>query len=232
MRYAIAQRLLGDRSVTWVSRENIVVDGLVVEDRSRVRWLTLDRPDRLNAFTWAMRDRILAALTDRLEDVDALVFTGRGRAFCAGVDLDDVLVAESGAPLDARRAQLERTQEIVTLIQAMPQPVVAAVNGVAAGGGWSLALACNHIIAADSARFVTAFAKLALVPDLAGAFNLTRRVGAVRARSIIMRSQSLDAATAMAIGAVDAVVPGADLRAEVVARLPELVAASAVGSDG
>jgi 2-(1,2-epoxy-1,2-dihydrophenyl)acetyl-CoA isomerase len=114
----------------------------------------------------------------------------------------------------------------------MPQPVVAAVNGVAAGGGWSLALACNHIVAADSARFVTAFAKLALVPDLAGAFNLTRRVGAVRARSIIMRSQALDAATAMAIGAVDAVVPGSELRAEVVSRLPELIAAGVVGSDG
>lgn len=199
---------------------------LLVEDRRGVRWLTLNRPAKLNAFTWAMRDQIIEALTADMGEVAAVVITGAGRGFCAGVDLDDVLVAESGAPLEARRAQLERTHEIVTLVQAMRQPVVAAVNGVAAGGGWSLALACDYVIASNTARFVTAFARLALVPDLAGAFNLTRRVGAVRARSIIMRSQVLDARTALAVGAVDAVVASDDLEAEVARRLPDFIARS------
>jgi 2-(1,2-epoxy-1,2-dihydrophenyl)acetyl-CoA isomerase len=201
-----------------------VADDLVVETRDRALWLILNRPQRLNAFTWAMRDGLLAALGPPRPDIDAIILTGRGRGFCAGVDRDEVLVGESDSPPEARRAELVRTHEVVQRMRAVPQPVIALVNGVAAGGGWSLALACDFILAADSARFVTAFTQLGLVPDLAGAYNLTRRVGATRAKSIIMRGQTIDASAALAIGAVDAVVGADMLEAQLAGLLPDIVA--------
>src|ERR1700709_619157 len=111
---------------------------LLVEHRGRVRWVPLNRPHRLNAFTWDLRDRLLAALTVAPgDDLDAIVLTGAGRGFCAGVDLD-VLRDGARGPPPARRADLERAQQIVQLMSGAPCPVVAAVNGVAAGGGWGL----------------------------------------------------------------------------------------------
>jgi enoyl-CoA hydratase/carnithine racemase len=198
---------------------------LLVETRGRTRWLTLNRPTRLNALTWTMRDSLLAALTvGPADDVDAIVLTGAGRGFCAGMDLE-VLQDEADAPAAERRANLERAQQVVTLAAAAPCPVVAAVNGVAAGGGWGLALAADVVVAAGSARFVTAFVQLGLVADLGFGYNLTRRVGPMRAKSVIMRGLRLDAAQAQALGAVDAVVPDGELTARVEAMLPGIVAA-------
>jgi 2-(1,2-epoxy-1,2-dihydrophenyl)acetyl-CoA isomerase len=114
--------------------------------------------------------------------------------------------------------------DFVRLIKRGDKPVIALVNGVAAGGGWSLALACDHILAADTARFVTAFTRLGLVPDLAGAFTLTHRIGATRAKSIVMRGQTIDAATALAIGAVDWVAPADQLEARFHELLPQVLA--------
>lgn len=199
-------------------------DELIVETRDRVLRLTLNRPERLNAFTWAMRDEMIEAVSGA-SDVDAIVVTGRGRGFCAGVDVGSVLHAEAGAPAEERRANLEKMHGFLRLLRATGRPVVALVNGVAAGGGWSLALACDQIIAADSARFVTAFTKLGLVPDLGGAYSLTRRVGATRAKSIVMRGQTIDAPTALAIGAVDWVVPADQLETRFTELLPQILAA-------
>jgi 2-(1,2-epoxy-1,2-dihydrophenyl)acetyl-CoA isomerase len=197
---------------------------LLVEHRGRVRWVTLNRPHRLNAFTWDLRDRLLAALTVAPgDDLDAIVLTGAGRGFCAGVDLD-VLRDEADVPPPARRADLERAQQIVQLMSGAPCPVVAAVNGVAAGGGWGLALAADVVVAVESARFVTAFVQLGLVPDLGFGYHLTRRVGPMAAKSIIMRGRRLDAAEALALGAVDVVVPAGELVARVEALLPGIVA--------
>jgi 2-(1,2-epoxy-1,2-dihydrophenyl)acetyl-CoA isomerase len=197
---------------------------LLVEHRDRVRWVTLNRPHRLNAFTWDLRDRLLAALTVAPgDDLDAIVLTGAGRGFCAGVDLD-VLRDEADVPPPARRADLERAQQIVQLMSGAPCPVVAAVNGVAAGGGWGLALAADVVVAVESARFVTAFVQLGLVPDLGFGYHLTRRIGPMAAKSIIMRGRRLDAAEALALGAVDVVVPAGELVARVEALLPGIVA--------
>lgn len=197
---------------------------VVVETRGRVRWLVLNRPHRLNAFTWDTRDELLAALDEAAEsDVDAIVLTGTGRGFCAGVDMEAVLHGEADAPAAERRAQLERTHEVVQRMRDARQPVVALVNGVAAGGGWSLALGADVIVAADTARFVTAFSQLGLVPDLGAAFHLPRRVGAMRAKSIIMRGQSLTAHEALVAGAVDVVLPSDDLEERLERLLPDII---------
>jgi 2-(1,2-epoxy-1,2-dihydrophenyl)acetyl-CoA isomerase len=196
---------------------------VIVERRGSALWLILNRPHRLNAFTWAMRDAMLAAVRDRDQDVEAVVLTGTGRGFCAGVDVS-VLVDEAGDTVEGRRSRLQQTHELVRLFWGIDVPVVALVNGVAAGGGWSLALACDHIVAADGARFVTAFTRLGLVPDLGGAYTLSRRVGATRAKSVIMRGQQLDALEALEIGAVDWVAPAAELESRFEELLPQIVA--------
>jgi 2-(1,2-epoxy-1,2-dihydrophenyl)acetyl-CoA isomerase len=199
-------------------------DELLVERRGRVRWVTLNRPHRLNAFTWDLRDRLLDAFAvGPGDDIEAIVLTGAGRGFCAGVDLD-VLRDEADVPPPARRADLERAQDLVQLMSDAPCPVVAAVNGVAAGGGWGLALAADVVVAVESARFITAFVQLGLVPDLGFGYHLTRRVGPMAAKSIIMRGRRLDAAEALALGAVDVVVPDGEFVARIDALLPPMVA--------
>jgi 2-(1,2-epoxy-1,2-dihydrophenyl)acetyl-CoA isomerase len=106
----------------------------------------------------------------------------------------------------------------------MNQPVIALINGVTAGGGWSLALAADYLLAADNARFVTAFTKLALVPDLGGSYFLTQRVGTTRAKSIILRGQSIDADEALALGLVDELAPVDQLAARLSDRLDDIIA--------
>lgn len=189
---------------------------VLVDDRDGVRWVTLNRPDKLNAFTWHVCDLLLDAFTVRMgyEAPRAIVLTGAGRGFCAGVDLD-ILGDEADAPEAERRANLERAQQVVTLMRTAPCPVVSAVNGVAAGGGWGLALGAGTVVATRSARFVTAFTQLGLVPDLGFAYNLTTRVGSMFAKSIILRGLRLDAAEALRLGAVDHVVPDDDLEGSV-----------------
>lgn len=196
---------------------------LLVATRDRARWITMNRPQQLNALTWTMGDDLVSALAD-VSDVDAVVLTGSGRGFCAGIDLS-VLTNEAAAPPEERRANLARAQQIVSAMSAAPCPVVAAVNGVAAGGGWGLALGADIIIAAASARFVSAFAQLSLVPDLGFGFNLTKRIGAMQAKSIIMLGRPLDADEALRLGAVDRVVTDSALDATVASLLPGIAAA-------
>jgi len=189
------------------------VADLRVETADGVATVTLDRPDALNALTIPLKEALIATFTGLAADpaVRAIVLTGAGRAFCAGQDLKERL--EPGAPpLDVELR--DRYNPLVRAIREAPQPVIAAVNGVAAGAGASIAFACDLRIAADSARFVLAFAGIGLIPDSGATWTLQRLVGASRAAEIALLNEPLSAEEAARIGLVSRVVPAADLIAE------------------
>jgi 2-(1,2-epoxy-1,2-dihydrophenyl)acetyl-CoA isomerase len=200
-----------------------VTDGLRVEADGAVATITLDRPDALNALTIPVKVALLDALRSIGEDrsTRAVVLTGAGRAFCAGQDLaerDD----PSAPPLDVELR--ERYNPIVRAIRALDQPVIAAVNGVAAGAGASLAFACDLRIASTDARFVLAFGRIGLVPDSGATWFLPRLVGAARAAEIALIGDPIDAEEALRIGLVNRVVPVDTLMAEARAMADRLAA--------
>ena len=174
--------------------------------------LTLHRPERLNSFTTEMHAEVRAALT-RVAEADArvLVITGAGRGFCAGQDLNDRAVAPGGAPPDLAQSIEQNYKPLVLALRALPLPVIAAVNGVAAGAGANLALACDLVIAARSAVFVQAFAKLGLVPDSGGTWLLPRLVGTPRALGLALLGEKLSAEQAAAWGLIWRCVEDAEL---------------------
>jgi 2-(1,2-epoxy-1,2-dihydrophenyl)acetyl-CoA isomerase len=166
--------------------------------------LTLNRPDRLNSFNDAMH----AEVRDALERVKAdtttrvLLLTGAGRGFCAGQDLSDRAVLPGEAPVDLG-ASIERNYKPLILgIRALPLPVVCAVNGVAAGAGANIALACDLVIAARSASFIQAFAKIGLIPDSGGTYFLPRLVGSARAMGLALLGDKLSAEDAAEWGLI------------------------------
>jgi len=176
-------------------------DGVMVEIAGGIGTVTLTRPGKLNAFDVPMcRDlndalRMLAAS----EAVHVIVLTGAGRAFCAGADLS--VLAEDGTSLVAAG------KDVALTIRAAPQPVLAAVNGPAAGGGANLALACDYRIASDQASIGQVFHKLGLVPDWGGSFFLPRLVGTSRALELVWSARMVPADEALALGLFDRVVP-------------------------
>jgi 2-(1,2-epoxy-1,2-dihydrophenyl)acetyl-CoA isomerase len=164
-----------------------------------VRTLTLNRPAALNSFNGAMHGELRTALAEAAADdsVRCLVITGAGRGFCAGQDLND---AELGADVEA---VVERHYKPLALtIRSFPVPVIAMVNGVAAGAGANLALGCDFVIAARSASFIQAFSKIALVPDCGGTWLLPRLVGRARAIGLAMTGDKLPAEEAERIGMI------------------------------
>jgi 2-(1,2-epoxy-1,2-dihydrophenyl)acetyl-CoA isomerase len=171
--------------------------------------ITLNRPEKLNALTRPLCDELIAALratsTDR--NVRAVVITGAGRAFCAGADL--TILGSDGDAL------VRGGKEIALLIRSTPQPVIAAVNGAAAGGGANLALACDYRVAADSATIGQVFAKLGLGPDWGGSFFLPRLVGTARALELLWSARMVPAAEAHTLGLFDRLVPADRLETEV-----------------
>jgi 2-(1,2-epoxy-1,2-dihydrophenyl)acetyl-CoA isomerase len=177
--------------------------------------LTLNRPDRLNSFNDAMHTEVRDALEHVKADATArvLLLTGAGRAFCAGQDLGDRAVAPGGAPVDLG-ASIERNYKPLVLgLRALPLPVVCAVNGVAAGAGANLALACDLVIAARSASFIQAFCKIGLIPDSGGTYFLPRLVGTARAMGLALLGDKLTAEQAAQWGLIwqcvdDAEFPG------------------------
>lgn len=187
-----------------------MTDGLVVEVDGPVAILTLDRPDALNALTVALKVALRGALEDIAADrtIRSVILTGAGRAFCAGQDLAE-RERPDAVPLDEELR--DRYHPIIRALRSMPQPVVAAVNGVAAGAGASLAFACDLRIAASEARFVLAFGRIGLVPDSGATWTLPRLVGASRAAAIALLGDAIDADTAERIGLVHRVVPAAEL---------------------
>lgn len=179
-----------------------------VEIAGGIATVTLNRPDRLNALDRELCDELIAALqmVTASEQVRVIVLTGAGRAFCAGADLN--VLERDGAHLVAAG------KEIALLIRSAPQPVLAAVNGAAAGGGANLALACDYRIAADTASIGQVFHKLGLVPDWGGSFFLPRLVGISKALELVWSARMVTASEAERLGLFDRVVPAAQLAAE------------------
>ncbi len=196
---------------------------LRLEVAAPIATITLDRPDALNALTVPLKEELLAALTAVGGDpaVRAVVLTGAGRAFCAGQDLRERL--EPGAtPLEVEiRA---RYNPIVLAMRRLEKPIVAAVNGIAAGAGASLAFACDLRIAAEGASFVLAFGRVGLVPDTGATWLLPRLIGASRATELALTGEALTAAEAERLGLVVRVVPAADVVSEAQALARRLAA--------
>jgi 2-(1,2-epoxy-1,2-dihydrophenyl)acetyl-CoA isomerase len=178
-----------------------------------VATITLDRPEALNALTVPMKGELLAALrtAGRDRNVRAVVLTGAGRAFCAGQDLKERLEPDA-APLAVEIR--ERYNPIIAAMRSMGQPIVGAINGVAAGAGASLAFACDIRVAAEGASFVLAFGRIGLVPDSGATWFLPRLVGPAKAAELALLGDSLSAADAERFGLVARVVPADALPAE------------------
>jgi 2-(1,2-epoxy-1,2-dihydrophenyl)acetyl-CoA isomerase len=174
---------------------------VLVATHGAVRVVTLNRPASLNSFTLEMNARLRAALDAAADDaaVRALVVTGAGRGFCAGQDLNDPAM---GAEADVG-AVVERAYKPLALrVRSMPVPVIAAVNGVAAGAGANFALGCDFVVAARSASFIQAFSKIGLIPDCGGTWLLPRLVGRARAIGLAMSGDKLPAEEAQRIGLI------------------------------
>lgn len=196
-----------------------------------VATLTLNRPDKLNAFTAEMHSALAAALDRAASDsaVRAILLTGAGRAFCAGQDLEDVGGLAPGEAADLGQAIDRLYNPLVRRLRGLDLPVVCAVNGVAAGAGANIALACDLVIAARSARFIQAFAKIGLVPDSGGTFFLPRLVGEARAKGLAMLGDALGAEQALAWGLIWAVTDDEALAQEAAALATRLAAAPTRG---
>ena len=172
-----------------------------------VRVITLNRPAALNSFTVAMHALLLAALNAAADDpaVRAVIITGAGRGFCAGQDLNDGMASDVSAIDGARDvgALIERLyRPLATRVRSMPIPVLAAVNGVAAGAGANFALCCDMVIAARSAAFIQAFSKIGLIPDCGGTWLLPRLIGRARALGYAMTGEKMPAEEAQRIGLI------------------------------
>ena len=177
-------------------------DTVLTEVRGGVLRLVLNRPDRLNAFNETMHLALRAGL-ERARDDDAIravLLTGAGRGFCAGQDLGDRDPARETPDLSATLKTFYHPN--LRLIRDLPKPVICAVNGVAAGAGANIALACDIVLAARSARFIQAFSRIGLVPDAGGAFTLTRTLGEARAKALTMLAEPLGAETAAEWGLI------------------------------
>ncbi len=202
-----------------------MTDGLRVAVDGSVATLTLDRPAALNALTIPLKTALLGALRELADDraVRAVILTGEGRAFCAGQDLaerDD----PDAPPLDVELR--ERYNPIVATMRAMDQPIIAAINGVAAGAGASLAFAADLRVASTAARFVLAFGRIGLVPDSGTTWTLPRLVGPGRAAELALVGDPVDAETALRIGLVTRVVEPDELLPEA-RRIADALAAAA-----
>src|SRR5262244_2916620 len=193
--------------------------------------LTLNRPDRLNSFNDAMHAEVRDALSRVREDssVRVLLLTGAGRGFCAGQDLSDRAVAPGEAPVDLG-ASIERNYKPLVLgLRSLPLPVVCAVNGVAAGAGANIALACDIVIAAKSASFIQAFCKIGLIPDSGGTYFLPRLVGTARAMGLSLLGDKLPAEQAAEWGLIWQCVEDAELKPTTDKLLAALAVAPTTG---
>lgn len=199
---------------------------ITLERSAGVATLTLNRPDKLNAFTVEMHGELRHALDAIAQEsgTRALLLTGAGRGFCAGQDLSDRVMnpdASGGAP-DLGDSLEQRYNPLVRAIRALEMPVVCAVNGVAAGAGANLALACDIVLAARSASFIQAFAKIGLIPDSGGTWTLPRLVGQARATALAMLGDKVSAEQAAGWGMIWRVVDDERLMPEATALAQHL----------
>jgi 2-(1,2-epoxy-1,2-dihydrophenyl)acetyl-CoA isomerase len=197
---------------------------VLVEERDGYRIITLNRPDRLNAFNEALHLRLREVLAECEADEKCrvLLLTGAGRGFSAGQDLADRDPAMLGETPDLGRTIETFYNPLVRRLRALPKPVICAVNGVAAGAGANIALACDIVLAARSARFIQAFARIGLVPDSGGTWWLTRRLGEARAMALALTASPLSAEEAAAWGLIWKAVEDDRLMAEATALAEEL----------
>lgn len=203
---------------------------VLVHSADGVTRLTLNRPEKLNAFTQAMMTELGHAFEGAGNDpaCRAVVLTGAGRAFSAGQDLADGVYVKGGPQPDLGLI-LERYNPIIRLVRSLPKPVIAAVNGLAAGAGVSLALACDLVYAAKSATFMQAFARIGLVPDCGSTWFLPRLIGEARARGLALLAEPLPAEKAEAWGLIWKAVDDDKLAAEVDALAGRLAGAPTYG---
>lgn len=190
---------------------------IIAEEKNGVGYLTFNRPKALNSFNVDMHREVAEVLNlwAKNPDVRCVVISGEGRGFCAGQDLGDRVVDPNAEAPDLGYSIETYYNPLIKTIVNMPKPVICAVNGVAAGAGANIALACDLVIAAKSANFVQAFCRLGLVPDSAGTWFLPRAVGHARAMGLTLLGDKLPAETAKEWGMIWDVVEDADLKTKV-----------------
>jgi 2-(1,2-epoxy-1,2-dihydrophenyl)acetyl-CoA isomerase len=202
-------------------------ESIAVSSENGLARITLNRPDRLNSFTRAMHGELRDALAN-LGDARVVILTGAGRGFCAGQDLNDRAVAP-GEAVDLGETVEESWNPLIRTLAALPQPVIAQVNGVAAGAGANIALACDVIIAGKSAKFIQSFSALGLIPDSGGSWHLPRLVGQARALGLALAGEPLPADKAAEWGLIWKSVDDEQLDAEVDAVATKLAALPPLG---
>ena len=204
---------------------------VLVEAQDGYAVVTLNRADRLNSFNPEMHERLRAALVEvkRRDDVRALLLTGAGRGFCAGQDLAERAMSADAAPVDLGYTLSTHYNPLIRSLRELPKPVVCAVNGVAAGAGANIALACDVVLAARSASFVQAFCKIGLVPDSGGTYFLPRLVGTARAMGLALLGDKLGAEDAERWGLVWKCIDDAKLMDEARALAARLAAGPTKG---
>ena len=197
-----------------------------VRTERRAGWIkvTLNRPDKLNSVNAETGAALAAALAAARDDPDirAVLLTGAGRAFCAGQDLGERAVAPGDAPPDLGESLRTRYNPLISAVATLPKPIVCAVNGVAAGAGANLALACDFVLAAQSAKFIQAFCNIGLIPDSGGTWILPRLAGPARAREMAMLGEPVSAEQAAEWGMICRSVADDQLQAEAEALAEKL----------
>jgi len=189
---------------------------VLISVEAGLQTITLNRPDKLNAFNPEMHKALRAALDQALDErsIGAVLLTGAGRGFCSGQDLSERRVEPGAAPIDLSVSLGSYYNPLVRRLRELPKPIVCAVNGVAAGAGANLALACDIVVAARSAKFVQSFARLGLVPDSGGTYFLPRLAGAARAMGLALLAEPLAAEDAERWGLIWKAVDDDKLLAE------------------
>jgi 2-(1,2-epoxy-1,2-dihydrophenyl)acetyl-CoA isomerase len=205
-------------------------DTIQVETHGAWTQITLNRPARLNSFTDEMHNALRAAIEAARDDGQrALLLTGAGRGFCAGQDLGDRDPSKMDGPPDLGATLDTFYNPLVRLIRSLNFPVICAVNGVAAGAGANVALACDLVLAAESAKFVQSFAKVGLIPDGGGSWSLTHLVGEARAKALALTAMPLSAAQAAEWGLIWKAVPDDTLMTEARALAESLAKGPTIG---
>ena len=189
-------------------------------DRDAIATITLNRPEKLNAFTGTMREDLAAALRacESDDSVHVVVLTGAGRAFCAGGDVEYMSGLQKNGDVASLRKLLDAGRDVILQIVSMPKPVLASINGIASGAGCNLALACDYRIAAEQAKLSESFVRIGLHPDWGGTWLLPRLIGRSRALELMMTGRAVDATEALALGMVDRVVTDLPAETEKLAR--------------
>lgn len=212
-------------------RKHLTMSPILVEKHQGFHILTFNRPDKLNAFNVEMHKALRLALDEAENDKTcrSLIITGAGKGFCAGQDLGDRVMRDDNSPPDLGVTIETYYVPLVKKLRALPFPVICAVNGVAAGAGANVALACDIVLASENAKFIQAFAKLSLVPDAGGTYFLPRLVGEARARYLALTAEPLPARKAEEWGMIAKCVPHEELMQEAIKLATHFASAATNG---